>query len=741
MNLLKFFTAFLLLLAAFSCKNQATEKKAYDPAPDLEPYQNYSLSIDERVDDLISRLTLDEKAKQMINAAEAIPRLDIPEYNWWNECLHGVARSGRATVFPQPIGMAATFDPGLIFRVATAISDEARAIHNVAIGRGDRSQYKGLTFWTPNVNIFRDPRWGRGQETYGEDPFLSGALGAAFVKGLQGDDPHYMKAAACAKHYAVHSGPEGLRHHFNAVVSDKDLYETYLPAFKALVDADVEIVMCAYNRTNGKPCCGSETLLMQILRDDWGFNGHVVSDCGAIADIYKNHKYTKTPEESVALAIKNQVNLNCGSVYKCIPSAVEQGLLTETEVDEALRGLLRTRFKLGLMDPYELNPYNSIPVSVIHSDAHKLLSRETARKSVVLLKNKNNVLPLRKDLKKGVFVTGPMAGNIDVLIGNYYGPSDDLVTFYEGIVGKVDNGVTVFYKHGVLFNQENLNPADWSTGRAKVTGATIAVLGISGLIEGEEGESIASTARGDREDIGLPESQLNYLKKLRKVAPNKPIIVVLTGGSPIACPEVQELADAVLFAWYPGEQGGNAVADIIFGDAVPSGRLPVTFPVSLKQLPPYEDYSMVGRTYRYMEQAPLYPFGFGLSYTTFEYSNISLSKSEIEKGESVTAKVTITNTGSFEAEEVVQLYITDKEASFRVPLYSLKGIRKVALKQGESKEVVFGITENTMSSINDEGRAEIEPGEIIVYIGGSSPCQRSKELGVENIRQASIFIK
>lgn len=705
----------------------------------LLPYLNPDLPMDQRVDDLISRMTLEEKASQMVDAAEELTRLNVPRYGWWSEALHGVARAGKATIFPQAIGMAATFDPELIREVASAISDEGRAMYNDAVKRGFHTICQGLTFWSPNVNIFRDPRWGRGHETYGEDPFLTGTIGAAFVNGMQGDHPRYLKTSACAKHYAVHSGPEGLRHEFNAVVSDKDLYETYLPAFKALVDANVESVMCAYNRTDDEPCCGSNRLLTRILRNDWGFKGHIVSDCGALANIHGDHHFTATAEQTVALAIQNQVNLNCGDTYKAIPSAVKQGLITEKEVDKVLHGLLKTRFKLGLFDPENANPYNKIGTEVIHSEAHRQLARRVAQKSVVLLKN-NGALPIAKDCPS-VFVTGPMAGNIDVLISNYYGISDDMCTILEGIAGKIAPGSKIGYRYGILPDRENLNPMDWSTGMANDAEVTVAVLGISGLYEGEEGESIASPDKGDRLDTRLPESQLNYLRKLRKAAPNKKIVVVLTGGSAITSPEIEGLADAILFVWYPGEQGGRAVADVLFGDANPCGRLPVTFPKSISDLPAFENYNMAGRTYRYMEKEPLYPFGFGLSYTTFNYSNLQLSSQKIKNGETVSATFQVTNTGKKAGEEVVQLYITDLGATFRVPIQSLKGIRKVSLAPGASQNITFAITPEMMSSVNDSGKSLVSKGDIQLTIGGASPVQRSLALGAASFLKGTFSVK
>lgn len=705
----------------------------------VAPYLNPSVPIDQRVDDLISRMTLEEKASQMVDAAAELPQLNVPKYGWWSEALHGVARAGTATIFPQAIGMAATFDPELIHEVSSAISDEGRAMYNAAVKRGFHTICQGLTFWSPNVNIFRDPRWGRGHETYGEDPFLTGTIGTAFVKGMQGDNPKYLKTAACAKHYAVHSGPEGLRHEFNAVVSDKDLYETYLPAFKNLVDANVESVMCAYNRTDDEPCCGSNRLLTRILRNDWGFKGHVVSDCGALANIHGDHHFTATAEHTVALAIQNQVNLNCGDTYKAIPSAVKQGLITEKEVDKVLHGLLLTRFKLGMFDPAEANPYNKIGSDVIHSEAHKQLARKVAQKSVVLLKN-NGVLPIAKDCQS-VFVTGPMAGNIDVLIGNYYGISNDMVTILEGIAGKIADGSKIGYRYGILPDRENKNPIDWSTGMAGDAEVTVAVLGISPLDEGEEGESIASADKGDRLDTRLPQSQLNYLRKLKKAAGKKKVVLVLTGGSAITSPEMEALADAILFVWYPGEQGGKAVADVLFGDANPSGRLPITFPKSINDIPAFENYSMVGRTYRYMEKEPLFPFGFGLSYTKFSYSDLKLSALKIKNGESLTATFKVTNTGKLAGDEVAQLYITDLAASFRVPIQSLKGIKKINLEPGASKEISFVVTPDMMSSVDETGKSLVEKGDILLTIGGASPGKRSLNLGASEFLKGTFTVK
>lgn len=702
------------------------------------PFQNPKLSIEERVNDLVSRMTLEEKAGQLMYSAPAVERLGVPAYNWWNECLHGVARNGRATIFPQAIGMAATFDTDLMHRIGEAISDEARAKYNVSVANGFRGQYQGLTFWTPNVNLFRDPRWGRGQETYGEDPFLISRIGVSFVAGLQGDHPKYLKSAGMAKHYAVHSGPEGLRHEFDAKVSMKDLWETYLPAFEALVtEAKVEGVMGAYNRTNGEPCCANPYLMQEVLRKKWGFKGYFTSDCWALQDFYSGHKIVNTPQEAAALALNTGCNLNCGSTYPELLKSIEQGLTAESMIDQNLKELLPTRFRLGLFDPLGTAPFDHIGPEVIASDEHLKLSREAAVKSIVLLKN-NGALPLRKDIRS-IFVTGPTAAQAQALLANYYGLSNELTTILEGIVGKVSPQTSVHYSQGALLDEPNRNPIDWFSGEAAVADVAIACVGITQLIEGEEGESIASRHKGDREDIGLPPSQVEFLKKIRANA--KKLIVVMTGGSAIACPEVYEMADAFLFVWYPGEQGGNAVGDIIFGDAVPSGRLPVTFPMSVNDLPPYEDYAMTNRTYRYMEKDPLFPFGFGLSYTQFEYSGLKVSPEQLASGQSVTVEATITNTGNFKGEEVVQLYLTDLAASVVMPKYALKGFQRISLWPGASKTVNFTLTPDMMKIVNEQGERVLEKGAFKVYVSGSSPSQRSMVLGAAKYLEGHFMVK
>jgi beta-glucosidase len=691
-----------------------------------EPWRNPSLPIDVRVRDLISRLTPEEKVYQMMNNSPAISRLQLPAYNWWNEALHGVARSGVATVFPQPIGMAATFDDSLVHLVATAISDEARAMYNAAVKKNYRPQFGGLTFWTPNINIFRDPRWGRGQETYGEDPYLTSRMGVALVRGLQGDDPKYLKVAACAKHYAVHSGPERLRHQFDAEPSMHDLWETYLPAFHALVNAGVEAVMCAYNRTDGEACCANTYLLDDILRRQWGFKGHIVSDCDAIADIYEGHKLVTSKAGAAALALQRGVNLNCGDTYLSLTDALRQGLVTQGEIDSSLAVLLRTRIKLGLFDPAGSNPYDRIPETVINSSEHRALALKVAHRSIVLLKN-NGVLPLADGLKK-YYVTGPNASSVDILLGNYYGVNDRLVTILEGLAAQVQPGSQLTYRQGVLLDRANVNPIDWASGEAATADATIAVLGISGLLEGEEGESLASPSFGDRLDYNLPEAQIGYLRKLKNGNKN-PVIAVITGGSPMNLAEVQEIADAVLLVWYPGEEGGHAVADILFGKVSPSGKLPVTFPRSYDQLPPYEDYSMKGRTYRYMTAEPLYPFGFGLSYTTFAYSDLLVSKPRIGKGEGVEVGVTLTNTGKVASDEVAQLYLTHEGQGAGEPLFALKGFQRVSLAAGASTRVSFVLSPDQLSLVDDKGKSFVPAGKIRISVGGSLPTARSEALG------------
>jgi len=698
-------------LVLFGCsQNPIKETTHYDFL-----FQNPGLIQEERIKDLISRLTLEEKTSLMLYNSPAIERLGIPEYNWWNECLHGVARAGKATVFPQAIGLAATFDEELIFKVATAISDEARAKHHEAVKMGNRDQYNGLSFWTPNINIFRDPRWGRGQETYGEDPFLTSQIGIAFVKGLQGDNPKYLKASACAKHYVVHSGPEKVRHVFNALPDERDFRETYLPAFQALVEnGNVESVMCAYNRTYDQPCCGSNFLIDSILRKEWNFKGHVVSDCWALDDIWARHKVVATRVEAAAMAAKAGVNLNCGYIYQYLPKAVDTGLITEKIVNAALEPLLRTRFKLGLFDPDELNPYSKIPKEFVNCEKHKQLAYEAAAKSIVLLKNKGNVLPLNKNTLKNLFVTGPTATDVTCLLGNYNGLSGEMNTILEGIINRVSIGTIVEHNLGFMFHNDSLMHGFWQATRAD---AVIVCIGINSLFEGEEGDAMLNANGGDRVDIGLPKNQIEYVKIMREKIGDKPLIVIVTGGSAIAMPEIEEMADAILFAWYPGEQGGNAVADIIFGNVNPSGRLPVTFYKTTTDLPDFENYSMEGRTYKYYHGEPLYPFGYGLSYTKFDYSDFEV---QIE-GDNVSVSLSVKNSGEFDGDEVVQVYTRKIDPKFWRPIKQLIDFKRISIKKGEQKSIKIEIDKNQFQYWDtDHHKYLVEPGEYEILIGSSS---------------------
>ena len=700
------------------------------------PWLDTSLPNETRVQLLLDTMTVEEKMSQLTATSPGIERLGILPYDWWNEALHGVARNGRATVFPQTIGLAATFDDDLLFRIATAISDEARAKFNIAQSIGNYGKYAGLTFWSPNVNIFRDPRWGRGMETYGEDPYLQARMGSAFVRGIQGDDPRHLKASACAKHYAVHSGPEALRHEFDVSVSKKDLHETYLPAFEALVEQGVDCVMCAYNRVDGAPACGSDFLLKETLREEWGFKGHVVSDCGAIEDFYKYHKVTEDEATSAAWALKAGTDVNCGNTYKALPEALEKGLVSEADIDTALRRLLNTKIRLGFFDTG--TAWDGAGAEVVESAAHVDLAREAAQKTVVMLKN-NNVLPLKKDIRR-LYVVGPHASSSEVLIGNYYGLSSDTVTILDGIAGKVSVGTTLQYTYGQMAYQENTNPMDWATGGAKNADATIVVLGLSGLIEGEEGASLASPTKGDRLDLNLPQGQLDFLRKLRK-GHDKPLIVVLTGGSPITMPEIEEIADAILFVWYPGQQGGNAVADVIFGDVSPSGRLPITFPVSVDQLPPFDDYSMKGRTYKYMTEAPLYPFGYGLSYSRFEYGDAKLSASTVGAGEGLDVEISVRNAGDMAADEIVQLYLTVNDDQLDLPISTLIGFQRVSLSAGESQVASFTLQPEQLQVIDENGEKRFVKGKHMLRIGGVSPGKRGEELTGAALKTVSFELR
>ncbi len=733
MKHLKILTLTLLLLTCVSFNGVAQTDC------DSKLWKNDALSFDERVELLMKCLTVDEKISQLLNASSAIDRLDIKSYDWWNEALHGVARGPKATIYPQAIGLASTFDRDLIQKVGNAISTEARAVNNHLVkSNGEFIRYMGLSFWSPNVNIFRDPRWGRGQETYGEDPFLSGQIGASFIKGMQGDHPKYLKTAACAKHYAVHSGPEADRHSFNAIVNPQDLKETYLPAFKACVDAGVEAVMCAYNRTNDEACCGSPTLLQSILREDWGFKGHVLSDCWAIRNFHQSHKITDTPEASAALALKSGTNLNCGDTYEKLGEALKQGLITVEDIDNGLRPLLKTRFKLGMFDTPEVNPYANIGLDAVRSKEHIALTREVAQKSIVLLKNDNNVLPLNKEAKQ-LFISGPLAGDVRTLIGNYHGLGDNLVTLVEGVVGKVSPITRVQYRAGAMINQKNSNDGDDYSHLAGKADATIIGLGLTIVMEGEENEAIGSTDKGDNLSMSLPESQMTYLRKMRGQH-KKPLIVVVFAGCPLDLQEVSKLADAVIYAWYPGEQGGNAIADVIFGDVAPSGKLPLTFPMNKEQLPDYADYNMDGRTYKYMTKTPMYPFGFGLSFASLELSDITIASKKIKKNTTPTVTVTVKNTSNYHLEDVFQLYVSLKGNDQGVPLAALKDFKRVSLKPNASETLQFKLNQDVFNYFDKNGVSKRHKGNAVITIGNSSPGKRSLDLGAK-LSELSVEVK
>jgi len=690
----------------------------HDPA-----YQDVNLPVEVRVADLVARLTLEEKVSQMVHDAPAIERLGIPKYNWWNECLHGVARAGIATVFPQAIGLAATWNVDLVHRIAVAISDEARAKHHEAVRQGVRDIYKGLTFWSPNINIFRDPRWGRGQETYGEDPYLTARLGVAFVRGLQGDDARYLKLVATPKHFAVHSGPEAERHRFDARVDERDLRETYLPAFEACVkEGKAFSVMGAYNRTNGEPCCASPTLLGRILRQEWGFAGYVVSDCWAIGDIYKHHKVVATVEEAAALAVKAGCDLNCGEAFGALLAAVAQGLITEETIDQAVQRLFTARFRLGLFDPPEMVPYAQIPIAVNGSPAHRALALQAARESIVLLKNQNHFLPLRQDLRC-IAVIGPNADDATVLLGNYHGTPSRSVTPLQGLQARFSPATEVLYAPGCDLLDENTDGFSEAIALAERADVVIFVGGISQLVEGEEGqrEGVAGgrRSRGDRDDLNLPGVQEKLLQALH--ATGRPVILVLLNGSALAVNWASEHLPAIVEAWYPGEEGGTALAEVLFGDYNPAGRLPVTFYKSVADLPPFEDYRMAGRTYRYFRGEPLFPFGYGLSYTTFAYSNLRLSAATIAPSETLAVSVDVQNVGERAGDEVVQLYFSDTVASVPVPIRQLGGFVRLHLAPGEKQTVTFILTPRQLSLIDDTGRRVIEPGEFQLAVGGRQP--------------------
>ena len=664
--------------------------------------------------ELVGKMTIEEKASQLKYDAPAIPRLGIPAYNWWNEVLHGVARAGTATVFPQAIGLAAMFDEETQEKIAEIIACEARAKYNGQSRHEDRDIYKGLTVWSPNINIFRDPRWGRGHETYGEDPYLTSRLGIRFIRGLQGDGK-YLKVAACSKHFAVHSGPEALRHEFDAVACPKDMTETYLAAFEATVkEAEVESVMGAYNRVNGEPACGSETLLKKTLREKWGFRGHVVSDCWAVRDFHENHKVTDTAPESAALAIKNGCDLNCGNTYLHMMEALKEGLVTEENITTACERLFTTRFLLGLFD--DDCEYNSIPVTDADTDEHDEMALRAAEKSMVLLEN-DGTLPLDPSSVKTVAVIGPNADSIPALEGNYNGTSSRYVTFLEGIRSYCrDHGIRVLYSLGCHLYKDrtsNLAQADDRLAEAMMyaeqADVTIACVGLDATLEGEEGDTGNEYYSGDKNDLLIPESQRKLLKVLEKSS--KKLVTVIAAGSSLNVPE----GGAKVFAWYPGQAGGTALARILFGEVNPSGHLPVTFYRDVNDLPAFEDYSMKERTYRYFTGDVLYPFGFGLSYTSW---NISGAR---KNGEQVTAE--IENTGTMDGETVVQVYVRCDSPD--APVHPrLCGFARISVPAGEKKTVTLKLDKLTDTVVNEQGNRE-KAGKMTLYVGLSQPDEKS----------------
>jgi beta-glucosidase len=689
-------------------------------------YQDESLSFQERAKDMVAHMSVEECAGQMLFESAKVEQVGIEFYNWWNEALHGVARAGMATVFPQAIGLAATFDDELIEKVAEAISTEGRAKYNMYQKYNDYGIYKGITFWSPNVNIFRDPRWGRGQETYGEDPYLTSKLGIAFVKGLQGYDEKYLKSAACAKHFAVHSGPEKVRHEFDAIATPQDMEETYLPAFKALVDCGVEGVMGAYNRTNGEPCCGSKTLLKELLREKWGFEGYVTSDCWAISDFHLHHEVTGTATESVALALENGCDLNCGNMYGFLLKALQEGKITEEQIRKSTERLLTTRMKLGMFD--EKTPFDEISYDLVDCDTHRALNEEVARKSLVLLKN-DGTLPLDKSKLKNVVIMGPNANSIIALEGNYHGTANQYHTVLEAIRSELPNA-RVNYSEGCHLYEYKLEDPGYAGDRLgevkaqiDLADVVVVVVGLDETLEGEE--MVGKEISGDKYTLYLPQCQRDLIRTACER--NKPVILVNLTGSAIDFDYGNEHAAAIIQAWYPGAMGGKAVADLIFGKFNPSGRLPVTFYHEVNQLPDFEDYTMEGRTYKYIKEEPLFPFGYGLSYTKFQYSDLKLGP-KIQPGQKVSGTVTVTNTGNLAGDEIIQIYLKDDEASVRVPHHKLCALKRVSLKPQEAVTVSFTIDAEQFMIIKEDGTKDYEAGSFTVFAGGSQPDPFSETL-------------
>ena len=657
-------------------------------------------------EELVSKMTIEELASQLKYDAPAIERLNVNEYNWWNEALHGVARGGTATVFPQAIGMAASFDEELLEKVADTISTEARAKYNIASKHGDRDIYKGLTMWSPNINIFRDPRWGRGHETYGEDPYLTGRMGSAFVRGLQGNG-EYLKAAACAKHFCVHSGPEAVRHHFDAIASKKDMFETYLPAFKELVDNNVESVMGAYNRVNGSPACANNYTMNEILRGKWGFKGHYVSDCWAIRDFHESHKVTTKPVESVKLALEMGCDLNCGCTYEHILDAYNQGMINRETLEQSAIRLFTTRYLLGVMDGQKTD-YDDIPFSVVECKEHVELSKKMALESCVLLKN-DGILPLNKKDCGSIGIIGPNANSRLALIGNYHGTPTDYVTVVEGIQSYIGDDQRIYYSKGCdLFidREEHLAKKNDRLAEAIATAeysdTVILVVGYDETIEGEQPDQGNANIAGDKADLLLPECQRDLVDAVLNAG--KPTIIVLMAGSSVDLSEYEDRANAVLLGWYPGERGGDALTDILFGEVSPSGKLPLTFykNSALDEMPDFEDYSMTNRTYKYYTGEPYRPFGFGLTY-----GDCKVLSYEVDE-DSMTVKAIVTNKGSVQTDDVLQVYVKDTESKFAPTNPILSGFKRINLKPSEEKTIEIKLNKNAFNVINEEG--EMIPG-------------------------------
>ena len=701
--------------------------------------------------ELISQMTLEEKVYQTLHGAPAIDRLGIKAYNWWNEALHGVARAGTATVFPQAISMAASFDEELLQEIAEVIAIEGRAKFNVQQKFDDTDIYKGLTFWSPNVNIFRDPRWGRGHETYGEDPYLTSRLGVRFVKGLQGEDETYLKVAACAKHFAVHSGPEDVRHEFNAVASEQDLRETYLPAFEACVrEAGVEVVMGAYNRTNGEPCCGSKTLLKDILRDEWGFDGHVTSDCWAIKDFHEGHGVTDTPVESVALAMNNGCDLNCGNIYGNLIKAVQDGLVKEETLDKAVERLLITKFRLGIFDDPAKDPYAKYDYTYVDCKEHKAVNLKASEKCLVLLKNENNMLPLDKSKIKTIGVIGPNADNRKALVGNYEGTASEYVTVLEGIREYVGDDVRVLFSEGCHLFKNKVQGLGCENDRlsevkaiAECSDVLVGVFGLDPGLEGEEGDQGNEFASGDKPNLNLPGLQSDIIKAMYETG--KPVVLLLLSGSALAFPWEAEHIPAIMQCWYPGAQGGRAIAKALFGEISPEGKLPVTFYRTSEELPPFTDYAMKNRTYRYMEKEALYPFGYGLSYNDYSLSNVSLSQDTIDVEDKLVCKVTITNHGKYASAETIQAYVKapqnlNEEKITQIPHCSLKALKKVSLQPGESKEVELELSCLDFALFDEDGIQCVVDGEFSLFVGFGQPDARTEALSGKKAIELKVNI-